>query len=85
MADQPKPPLWRVMFDAAAPHNPPRKKCSAMICALTDWLVPEEIEPDVNPAYGLGMVEDLEWDRWHSRHQLRQLLLTEAKRAEAGE
>lgn len=75
MTDHPKPPLWRAMFDAAAPHNPPRKQCSAMICALADWLVPEELEV----ADGFGVIAQNE------RERLRQLLLAEADRAEAGE
>jgi hypothetical protein len=83
MADQPKPPLWRVLASVFAgwttyPPQPPRCYWAALIRALADWLVPEE--------HGVThQIHDPDLHRSRQREELRNILLDEANRAEAGE
>lgn len=83
MDNQPKPPLWREVITAWC--LPPeswinQEGCRAanVILALTNWLVPEE-------AYPSSLVDEYEHAAWVQRYELRQTLLAEAARAEAGE
>jgi hypothetical protein len=76
-----RPPLWQVMQDAwdDVPEyvlSVERAYIAAQIRAIADWLVPEE-EPEPLP------LEDQ--IAWVARCNMRQRLLAEADRAEAGE
>lgn len=83
-----RPPLWRVMSDAwftwVIVNRPDadRFATAAEIRAAADWLVPEDPEPPN------GYAETSAGYRhtvWKIRDELRQLLLDEARKAEAGE
>ena len=74
-------PLWRMMHAAHFQHADPTaasalRGYAAELRAIADWLVPgEELEP-------LPLEEQL---TWVVRSNLRQRILSEAARAEAGE
>jgi hypothetical protein len=92
MTDQPKPPLWRVVHDAFEADvgsfslgdgfgetcgDPDHNTWAHVIRALAEWLVPEE--------HGVThQMHDPDLHRSRQRHQLRNILLDEADRAEAG-
>lgn len=90
MADQPKPPLWRVLASVFAgwttyPPQPPRCYWAALIRALADWLVPEEIEPPSPEGEPWPQSYQLMSDsKWEQRQMIRQYLLDEANKAEMG-
>jgi hypothetical protein len=76
-----RPPLWQVMHDAYEEAFITGDGCTwtgraAEIRAIADWLVPEE-EPEPLPLE--------EQVAWATRRNMRQRLLAEADRAEAGE
>ena len=83
-----RPPLWRVMnaafmdafMDADSGQLGPT--IAAEIRALADWLVPEEPEPpDGYAETSAGYRHTV----WEVHDELRDRLLAEADRAEAGE
>jgi hypothetical protein len=82
MADQLKPPLWRVLSDAlpTAGSTAQRDIYAAEIRALADWLVPEESSETFLP----GEDSHNRSKRQQRRH-LRATLLIEAVKAEVGE
>jgi hypothetical protein len=74
-----RPPLWRVMDDAysAVVESPTEGPCyAAELRAIADWLVPEEEVTAEGEHYQARQIE---------REYLREVLLDEARRAEAGE
>jgi hypothetical protein len=73
-----RPPLWRVMEDAvkAAPTFEFEDLAAAELRAIAGWLVPER-DPEALPLE--------EQVAWAVHCTLRQRLLDEADRAEAGE
>ena len=85
-----RPPLWQVMADARPPGLTTQARfwmyerdCfAAEIRALADWLVPEEPEPpDGYAETSAGYRHTV----WEVHDELRDRLLAEADRAEAGE
>ena len=79
-------PLWKKMHRAHMEHADPLAACAlrgyaAEIRAIADWLVPERDAPPSSPHMG-GYVEHV---LWAQTQMLRDLLLDEANRAEAGE
>jgi hypothetical protein len=91
-------PLWQVMHDAywqaagcePLPPPPVAPECAAAeIRALTDWLVPEETDPPVEPDSAKfpwpPAYQAMSDAQWEMRQSLRSRLLAEADRAEAGE
>ena len=71
-----RPPLWRVMrqadSSAASDYQSPEAR---MLRAIADWLVPEEDEPAIDKPFVI----------WRTKRTIRDQLLAEADRAEAGE
>lgn len=81
MSNETRPPLWRVLkeaYEAEDVAECDRHPDAAMIRALADWLVPEVPYPG-------RAVSDYEHAAWVERDALRDILLKEVKRAEAGE
>ena len=84
MANQPKPPLWRVMHGALPAGDPqewmPWHIRGAELRVLADWLVPEESSETFLPGE-----DSHNRSKRQQRRRLRATLLEEAKRAEARE
>ena len=88
MADPTNPPLWEVMSAAYGTAKIPEGASdvtrdlsevfgtAAEIRAIADWLVPDQIHDLTH-----GSISEL---KWRERQRLRDLLLAEADRAEAG-
>lgn len=87
------PPLWRVMQEVFANDvgeiddgygtifgDPDHTTWAAELRAVADWLVPEE--PNLTREEAAELVL---WSEWMARIRLRDRLLAEAARAEAGE
>lgn len=54
-----------------------------VFCAIADAIVPEEPHPDGRPSKELSS-PDHAWTAWRVRQRIRNYLLDEAARAEAG-
>jgi hypothetical protein len=78
MTDPDRPPLWRVMEAAvkSAPTFEFEDLAAVELRAIADWLVPEEEVTAEGEHYQARQIE---------REYLREVLLDEARRAEAGE
>jgi hypothetical protein len=82
-----RPPLWEVIENCDAfivVHGLLRRRLiGVLICALRDWLVPEEAEPTgMRPCGDTYSAQSL---KRHERQRLRALLTAEADRAERGD
>lgn len=93
-------PLWEAMMDACVAGSgnalkraaPPVKLAiqtgySSMIRAIADRVVQDEPEPEKSELEKMlyESMDFAQWHRWHERRLVRQYLLAEADRAEAGE
>lgn len=89
MTKQSKPHLWRVLSDAqpTASSTAQRDIYAAEIRALADWLGLEMPEPQlyVPSEFGGSIIQADVVAEWKVRQDIRQLLLAEADRAEAGD
>jgi len=89
---QDKPPLWETMYEAAAKASDGYCDAdgvdgAAMLRALADWLAPEAEEPElfIPSEFGGSIINADQVAEWKVTQRIRQLLLAEADRAEAGE
>ena len=74
-------PLWQVLMNAGDPPCTIQEMLAAEIRAVRDWLFPEETEPeDDGVCDGLDFMEQLTF--YEDRQRLRDLLTSEAERAE---
>lgn len=87
MTEHTKPPLWQVMHTAHNKVADPfgcamRAAYAAEIVALTDTILPEELEPPCGERKPWPQAyQQMSDAKWEQRQQLRQLLLDEAAKA----
>lgn len=70
-------PLWQVLMNAGDPPCTIQEMLAAEILAVRDWLFPEEEEPALPERH-----DPVAWKLWKERQNFRNLLTSEAERAE---